>query len=126
MENPEYSSQVLERIKALGVGLSLDDFGTGYSSLAYLVRFPFDTLKIDSSFIQARDSEERLVVLRSIIAMAHGLNQTLIAEGVENESDVTELHQMGCEFAQGFYFGEAVPAKQVSALIDEEYRLAGQ
>ena len=126
MENPEYSSEVLRRIKALGVGLALDDFGTGYSSLAYLLRLPFDTIKIDSSFIQARERKERLVVLRSIIAMAHGLEQKLVAEGVELETDVTELSQLGCEFAQGFYFGEAISQDQVKDLLHDEYRMAGQ
>ncbi len=126
MENPEYSAQVLARIRNLGVGLSLDDFGTGYSSLAYLMRFPFDTIKIDSSFIQARDRKERLVVLRSIIAMAHGLEQSIVAEGVENETDVTELHQLGCEAAQGFYFGQAMAASDISQLIESETRLVGQ
>ncbi|MGB7334237.1 MAG: sensor domain-containing phosphodiesterase [Salaquimonas sp.] len=126
MENPEYSSQVLSRIRNLGVGLSLDDFGTGYSSLAYLMRFPFDTIKIDSSFIQARDRKERLIVLRSIIAMAHGLEQNIIAEGVERDSDVTELKQLGCESAQGFYFGEPMDAQSISSLIESETRLAGQ
>ncbi len=126
MENPEYSNQVLSRLKNLGIGLLLDDFGTGYSSLAYLMRFPFDTIKIDSSFIQARERKERLIVLRSIIAMAHGLEQTLIAEGVENETDVTELNQLGCECAQGFYFGEAINADQVESIMLEELKLAGQ
>lgn len=117
MENPEFSNQVLKRIKSLGVGLSLDDFGTGYSSLSYLMKFPFDIIKIDKSFIQAREIPERLTMLRSIVAMAHGLEQTLIAEGVEQESDVTELRQLGCEFAQGFLFGEAVSIEQVANLL---------
>jgi diguanylate cyclase (GGDEF)-like protein/PAS domain S-box-containing protein len=126
MENPEYSNEVLHRIKALGVGLSMDDFGTGFSSLSYLMRFPFDTIKIDRSFIHARDRKERLVVLRSIIAMAHGLNQKLIAEGVETETDVAELLQLGCEFGQGYLFGEPMPAGAAELLVAEEYRLAGQ
>jgi EAL domain-containing protein (putative c-di-GMP-specific phosphodiesterase class I) len=126
MENPEHSSQVLKRLKSIGVGLLLDDFGTGYSSLAYLLRFPFDTIKIDSSFIQARDRKERLIILRSIVAMAHGLGQSLIAEGVELETDVIELNQMGCEFAQGFFFGRAISAREVEEMMQDEIRLAGQ
>lgn len=126
MSNPEYSNQVLRRIKALGVGLSLDDFGTGYSSLSYLMRFPFDTIKIDKSFIQARNKKERLIVLRSIIAMAHGLEHELIAEGVEMESDVTELRQMGCEYAQGYLFGGAVELEEVNKILQKELLLAGQ
>ncbi len=126
MENPEYSREVLQRIKALGVGLSMDDFGTGFSSLSYLMRFPFDTIKIDRSFIHARERKERLVVLRAIIAMAHGLEQRVIAEGVETEADVAELLQLGCEYGQGFLFGQAMPAGEAELLIAEEFRLAGQ
>lgn len=122
MENPEFSDQVLKRIKSLGVGLSMDDFGTGYSSLSYLMRFPFDVIKIDSSFIQARERPERLTVLRSIVAMAHGLGQKLIAEGVEQESDVTELRQLGCEYAQGYLFGEAVAIEDVARLLKSNTR----
>ena len=117
---------MLKRLASLGVGLSLDDFGTGYSSLSYLMRFPFDTLKIDSSFIQTRNSKERLIVLRAIIAMAHGLEQSLVAEGVELESDLAELKELGCEFAQGFLFGEPITATEVEGLMAEEIRLAGQ
>jgi len=106
MENPEHSTQIMARIKSLGVGISLDDFGTGYSSLAYLLKVPFDSIKIDKSFVQARQQHERLIVLRSIIALGHGLNQTIIAEGTEYESDATDLMQLGCEYAQGYLFGE--------------------
>ncbi|MCB1463822.1 MAG: EAL domain-containing protein [Nitratireductor sp.] len=126
MENPESSAQVLNQIKSLGVGLSMDDFGTGYSNLAYMMRFPFDTIKIDKSFVQAREKNERAIVIRSIIAMAHGLGQKVIAEGLEFESDATELYQMGCEYGQGFLFGEAMSAEDAGNLVAEEYRLAGQ
>ncbi len=126
MENPEHSSQILRRIKMLGVGISLDDFGTGYSSLSYLIRFPFDTIKIDKSFVQARERNERLIVLQSIVAMAHGLKQSIVVEGVEYESDVTELMQLGCEFAQGYLFGEPMNIGDVEQLLDDENRMAGQ
>ncbi|MEM9279359.1 MAG: EAL domain-containing protein [Pseudomonadota bacterium] len=117
MENPEHASQILKRIKATGIGLSLDDFGTGYSSLSYLLKFPFDTLKIDKSFMQSRLQQEKLVVLRSIITLAHGLKQSVVAEGVEFESDITDLLQLGCEFAQGYLFGEPVDIQQAAALL---------
>ncbi len=123
MHNPEYSAEVLKRIKSLGVGLSLDDFGTGYSSLAYLLRFPFDTIKIDREFVQAHEHNDRLVVLRSIIALGHGLRQSLVAEGVETESDAAELQQLGCEYAQGYLFGEAIPASQILPLLKQEREL---
>ena len=126
MENPEHSSQILQRIKTMGVGISLDDFGTGYSSLSYLMKFPFDTIKIDKSFIHAREQHERTVILRSIVALAHGLNQTIIAEGVEYESDVTELLQLGCEYAQGYLFSEPMNALDVEKMLLDEHKQAGQ
>jgi diguanylate cyclase (GGDEF)-like protein/PAS domain S-box-containing protein len=126
MENPENSSDVLQRLRSLGVGVSLDDFGTGYSSLAYLLRFPVDMLKIDKSFVQARNRKERLVVLKAIVAMAQGLGQKVVAEGIEFESDVTELMAMGCQFGQGYLFGEAVPIDKVEAMVGREFKMAGQ
>lgn len=121
MQNPEHATQILQRIKALGTGVSLDDFGTGYSSLSYLLRFPFDTIKIDKSFIQARSQYERLVILNSIIGLGQSLNQTIIAEGVEYESDVTDLIQLGCQYAQGFLFGEPARIEDVEKSVLEEY-----
>ncbi len=126
MENPEYSAEVLARIRSLGIGLSLDDFGTGYSSLAYLMRFPFDTIKIDRTFMQERQRKERPVILRAIAAMAHGLNQQLVVEGVETESDVAELLQLGCEFGQGYLFGAPMSASDTTTLLKQEFRMAGQ
>jgi diguanylate cyclase (GGDEF)-like protein/PAS domain S-box-containing protein len=120
MTNPEHATQILSRIKALGVGISLDDFGTGYSSLSYLLRFPFDTIKIDKSFVQARMQHERLVILRSIVGLAHSLNQRIVAEGVEYESDVSDLIQLGCEYAQGYLFGEPSSLDEARQLIQEE------
>jgi len=120
MDNPEHSTQILRRIKDLGVSISLDDFGTGYSSLSYLLRFAFDTIKIDKSFVQAREQHERLVILRSIIALAHSLDQSIIAEGIEYDSDVTDLIQLGCEFAQGYFFGEPMKVNQVIKVVLDE------
>ncbi len=110
-------------MRELGAGLALDDFGTGHSSLAYLQRFPFDTIKIDQSFVRTDAKGTRPVILRSIIALAHDLGMEVVAEGAETDSDAVELYQLGCEYAQGFVFGEPMTAEQARTLITSE-RLA--
>ena len=110
MENPEYTVQLLRRVRELGAGLTLDDFGAGYTSLSHLQRYRFDTLKIDSSLVRPNGPSGRPAILRSVVAMAHDLGMDVITEGAESESDAVELSQLGCEFAQGFAFGEPMSA----------------
>ena len=104
MDNPEQTAHVLTKLKQLGIGLSLDDFGTGYSSLSYLTRFPFDTIKIDKSFVDDT-TPKREVLLKSMVNMAHELGMSVVAEGIPTRATRCELRQMGCEYVQSFMFG---------------------
>ena len=123
MDNPEQTNHVLTKLKQLGIGLSLDDFGTGYSSLAYLTRFPFDTIKIDKSFVDDT-TPKRAVLLKSMVNMAHELGLSVVAEGISDENDALELRQMGCEYVQSFMFGAPIPGDQVLKMLREQYPLA--
>jgi diguanylate cyclase (GGDEF)-like protein/PAS domain S-box-containing protein len=108
----------LEALNELGVRLVLDDFGTGYSSLAYLNRYPFHALKIDRSFVDALGIEqERTAIVEAIIGMARALSLEVIAEGVENEVQLSELRRLGCDYAQGHLFHAAMPDTEISRLL---------
>ena len=123
MDNPEQSAHVLSKLKQIGIGLSLDDFGTGYSSLSYLTRFPFDTIKIDKSFLDDA-TPKRDVLLRSMVSMAHDLGLSVVTEGISDENDALQLRQMGCEYVQSFMFGAPMTADAALKLLKEQYPLA--
>lgn len=123
MDNPEQSAHVLNKLKQLGIGLSLDDFGTGYSSLAYLSRFPFDTIKIDKSFVEDQ-SPKGAVLLRSMVTMAHDLGLSVVAEGVVDAEDAEQLRQIGCEYVQSFHFGMPADADSCLKLLMEQNPVA--
>jgi EAL domain-containing protein (putative c-di-GMP-specific phosphodiesterase class I) len=119
MSDPDAAITALQHLKALGIGLKLDDFGTGYSSFSYLHLFPFDTIKIDRSFITTMESDQdRFEIVRTIIALAKSLNMQIVAEGVETQGQIDSLMSLGCSVAQGFAFSEAVPADAAAKLIE--------
>jgi len=122
MERESEAILVLGRLRALGVRLAIDDFGTGYSSLAYLKRFPLDILKIDKSFIDdipALDDDKEIAA--AIIGMAHTLRLQVLAEGVETEEQLHFLSEKGCDFYQGYFKSQAVPAEAFAALLQSFY-----
>jgi diguanylate cyclase (GGDEF)-like protein len=116
MDDAEAAMVVLQQLSDIGVHLYVDDFGTGYSSLGYLKRFPVSTVKIDRSFVSGlgADSDDQEIV-RAVVAMAHALNLTVVAEGVETVVQRDCLREMGCTSAQGWHYGRALPATEAVA-----------
>jgi EAL domain-containing protein (putative c-di-GMP-specific phosphodiesterase class I) len=114
----------LKDLRQLGVKIAIDDFGTGYSSLSYLQRFPIQTLKIDRSFVSdIRADESDASIINAIVAMARGLKLSLVAEGVENQTQLRYLHAHDCSEGQGFLFSKAVSAAAMEALLrDNPFR----
>jgi diguanylate cyclase (GGDEF)-like protein len=114
LENPNQVKQMLKNLRSHGVGIALDDFGTGYSSLSYLHQYPFETLKIDRSFITelpvGDEETQGLALVRAIQVLADSLQMTVIAEGIEEESQRQALLRVGCRYGQGFLFSTAQPA----------------
>jgi EAL domain-containing protein (putative c-di-GMP-specific phosphodiesterase class I) len=118
VEESAAARDTLAALSEIGVRLVLDDFGTGYSSLAYLNRFPLHALKIDREFVDALGLEqERTAIVEAIIGMARALSLEVIAEGVENEAQLSELRRLGCDYAQGHLFSQSLPPGTVTALI---------
>ncbi|HVF34923.1 MAG TPA: EAL domain-containing protein, partial [Candidatus Saccharimonadia bacterium] len=118
MKDPAAAATTLRALRALGVKLALDDFGTGYSSLAHLKRFPFDSVKIDRSFVtDITTNPEDAAIATAIIAMAHRLELKVVAEGVESEGQLRYLRAEGCDEMQGNYFSPAVQRAAFEALL---------
>ena len=112
MENPEAAAETLHKLSAMGVHLSIDDFGTGYSSLSYLKRFKIDSLKIDRSFVRdiTTDADDAAIA-KAVIALAHSLKLTVIAEGVETAEQLAFLREQHCDQMQGYYLSRPLPVE---------------
>ena len=118
LQDSAKAAAALERLDALGVGLSIDDFGTGYSSLQYLRELPVDELKIDRTFVTGMDEDEELrVIVASTIDLGHRLGLRVVAEGVEHQSTLALLDQLDCDLAQGFLIGGPMPAASLEEWI---------
>ncbi len=121
MENLDATQITLRRLKEMGVRLAMDDFGTGYSSLAYLKRFPLDTLKIDRTFLKdAPDDAGDAALISAIIAMAHSLNLTVVAEGVEYEKQLDFLRDRGCDLIQGYLVSRPSAPEDLDELLHRQ------
>ncbi len=122
MQNVDSAIQTMKQLNNLGVQLSIDDFGTGYSSLSYLKRFPVQKIKIDRSFIKDIETDEDdSAIAMAIVQLGHTLGMTVVAEGVESETQLKLLQQMKCDIIQGFYFSEPIDFDKVENWIDETY-----
>jgi diguanylate cyclase (GGDEF)-like protein len=122
MENAERTIQILNRLKELGVMLSIDDFGTGYSSLSHLHRLPFDTLKIDRSFVYSvGEKGENSEILQTIISLAKNLKMRVIAEGIETENQLALLQNLGCDYGQGYLMSKPMPAEEMEKLLYQNH-----
>ncbi|HDQ40607.1 MAG TPA: EAL domain-containing protein [Desulfonatronum sp.] len=117
MENADLALITLRELKRLGISLAIDDFGTGYSSLSYLHRFPVDTLKIDRSFIAALDNHDGQQITQAMMALAHSLKLTVVAEGVEKDLQIDSLRGMSCQCVQGFFFSRPLDALAIHELL---------
>ena len=126
MDDVQRCEAVLAELKTMGFGLSLDDFGTGYSSLSYLKRYPFDKVKIDQSFVREIDSNEvDAVIVKVIIAMAHGLGLKVVAEGVETEKQCEIMRSNVCDEIQGYFLSRPVDAAALAQLLAQGHCLPG-
>ncbi len=119
MDRVDGAVDTLTRLRDLGVGLSIDDFGTGYSSLSYLSTLPIDSLKIDASFVRGmRNGSKEAEVVRAIVTLGASLGKSVIAEGIETESQFDQLRGMGCESGQGYHLSRPLAVENVELLLD--------
>jgi EAL domain-containing protein (putative c-di-GMP-specific phosphodiesterase class I) len=118
MENPDHTVNMLTSLKDLGVQLSIDDFGTGYSSLSHLHKLPFDTLKIDRSFVSGVGANgEGSEILQTIISLAKNLRMRVVAEGIETEAQLRVLQNLGCELGQGYLMAKPKGRDETEKLL---------
>jgi EAL domain-containing protein (putative c-di-GMP-specific phosphodiesterase class I) len=124
LDDPDQAIKTLNGFKKMGLHVSLDDFGTGYSSLSYLMKLPLDKLKIDQSFIRCMgQNASGTAIVSAIIAMAHSLGLSVIAEGVEEESHVNLLREMRCDILQGYYIAKPMPLHRIENLLENNQKL---
>jgi len=119
MEDSEETVRLAQRLKDFGIRIVIDDFGTGYSSLSYLQRLPIDTLKVDRSFVSKlhEGPEGNRNIVEAIISLAHKLNMTVVAEGIETPEQYTLLRDLKCELGQGYLFSRPLPKSEVDSLL---------
>ncbi|MDX1599676.1 MAG: EAL domain-containing protein, partial [Marinobacter sp.] len=123
LDNTIETAEILKHLDHAGIRLSVDDFGTGYSALSYLKSYPFDTLKIDKSFVQdVLKEQDDASLVRAIINMAHSLGLRVIAEGVEEEAQTHFLQHEGCDYSQGYFYSRPMPEEEFEKWLSTNHR----
>jgi EAL domain-containing protein (putative c-di-GMP-specific phosphodiesterase class I) len=117
LENTDVVARILQDLRAVGVQLGLDDFGMGYSALSYLQRFPFQTIKIDRTFVSGVHDGANAEIIRAIVSLAQGLDMNVTAEGVETGDQLTRLKELACGFGQGFYFHQPLTSGDARRIL---------
>jgi EAL domain-containing protein (putative c-di-GMP-specific phosphodiesterase class I) len=120
IEDNGVARRALTALEALGIRLALDDFGTGYSSLSYLCRLPIHIVKIDRSFISDLDHVATKAIVTAITGLAHDLDLEIVAEGIETQDQAARVVELGCEYAQGFWFARPMSADDLAVRLDEQ------
>ncbi len=124
LQQPDLIGEILEGVRALGVRIALDDFGTGYSSLSYLDRYRVDTIKIDRSFVSGMSTRQAAVtIVETIVRLGHAMGLGVVAEGVEDEAQLSALRLVGCAAVQGYFLGWPRSAEDTAAALSEGARL---
>ena len=123
MRDLDYATGILAQLREMGVRVAVDDFGTGYSSLAYLRRLAVDTLKIDRSFVSELDDGQGIAIVEAVIGLAHSLGLEVVAEGVETLSQLSALHQRGCNLIQGYLFARPMSIKMLTQALQSGIRM---
>ncbi len=122
LDSVEHIIATFQQLRDLGVKLAIDDFGTGYSSLSYLRRFPVDYVKIDRAFISGLgDGTEDAAIIQAIISMAHSLGLKVVAEGVENQSQLEFLRSHGCDEVQGYLISRPIEATAMAGILLQSF-----
>ncbi|MDX2267085.1 MAG: EAL domain-containing protein [Bryobacter sp.] len=118
IDDPEGALEIVEMLRAMGVGIKIDDFGTGYSSLSYLHRLPFESLKIDRSFITSMTQDHTAFeIVKAILSLAENLGLNVVAEGIEQRSQAEELRNMGCQYGQGYLFAPPLTSDSAARML---------
>ncbi len=122
VKNMEFTKSVLRQLKDIGTHIAMDDFGTGYSSLNYLKELPFNTLKIDQSFIRdLKPSSKDVEIINAVLGLGRGLNLEIVAEGVDSEEQLGVLQSLECEIVQGYLFSRPLPAKEITKMLEANW-----